>query len=69
MTPKSLRGERTQEQFDFDWGVKGWAFTTPGKLSNVLTRAQLLYNAIGFEDKERFQTLMAILQAAQEHQP
>lgn len=59
-TPKSLLRGRTQAQFDFDWGVKGWAFTHPSKMASIANRASALYAAIGFEDPERRETLRAI---------
>lgn len=55
MTPKSLLRGRTQAQFDFDWGVKGWAFSGD-RLPAYLARAEALAATLEPSD-ERHETV------------
>lgn len=57
--PKSLLGKRTEAQYLFDSGVRGWAFSQ--KSPTMIPYAQKLYDAIGKPDSKRLAILQAII--------
>ena len=62
--PKSVLKGRTPAQYEFDMGIKGWAFAHPDTLASTLARAERLFNAIERPDAERQAKLDAIRKAA-----
>ena len=59
MTSKSLLNGRTEAQFEFDWGVKGWAFSSIDPA--ISHKAKELYAAIGKPDAKRLEVLKSII--------
>ena len=62
--PKSVLKGRTPAQYEFDMGIKGWAFAHPDTLAHILARAERLFAAIDRPDPDRQAKLDAIRKAA-----
>ena len=51
--PRSALGKRTEAQYWFDLGVKGWAFMSPEALSRSLPRYEELATPLARDDARR----------------
>jgi len=56
--------KRTQEEMEFDLGVKGWAFSSPDMLKRALPHYEELFAAIQNPNEERISTMKSIREIA-----